>query len=638
MSHPQERPDSPDAPSLGGGIPPRAPRVTQPLVLGLSLCLVAGAGVGLLLVQKARSSGQVAVAKPLGGDRALGLPAAPLPPPTSARGLGAPPPPVPCPTPLEALELQPRGLPMKRLSMDLAYAPEGPALAGSAGSGPAPACSAPGRTVQVPPSPVGSLRARSAEWNTESYDSVQDNPFLAATQQPLSTFSIDVDTASYANVRRFLDSGQTPPRGAVRIEEMINAFEYGYAGPTNGHPFAIHTAVSVCPWAKEHRLLRVGLQGRRLSMDKLPPRNLVFLVDVSGSMQEPNKLPLVKEGLLELVGKLRREDRVSMVVYAGSSGLVLPPTSGAEQPRIADAIRRLEAGGGTHGSDGIRLAYQTARKSFLASGVNRVILATDGDFNVGVTSQDELVRLIEKERESGVFLSVLGFGMGNYKDSTLEKLANKGNGDYAYIDSIQEARKVFRNGGATLVTIAKDVKLQLEFNPAKVSHYRLIGYENRVLAAQDFNDDRKDAGEMGVGHSVTALYELVPTGVAFQGGSVDPLKYQQTAPTASARGGELLTLKCRYKDPEAHGSRLLTTVVEDGAPAPMTDDIRFAASVAAFGMVLRESPHRGRASFGMALALAREIPNLDPERLEYLKLVEKARALEPGRVAQVAQP
>ena len=352
-----------------------------------------------------------------------------------------------------------------------------------------------------------------AEADAEAYAHIVENAFARVTDHPQSTFSIDVDTASYSNARRFLEGGSLPPKDAIRVEEWVNYFSYDYPEPRGDAPFSIHSEVSVCPWNPDHRLVRLGIKGKTIAADKVPARNLVFLIDVSGSMQPENKLPLLKRGLAMLVRTLREQDHVAMVVYAGATGLVLPPTSGADQGRILAALEQLESGGSTNGGDGIRLAYAVAQRHFRKDAINRVILATDGDFNVGTTSHGDLTRLIEEKRQSGVFLTVLGFGEGNLKDSTMETLADKGNGNYAYIDSIAEARKVLvHEAGATLVTIAKDVKLQVEFNPARVSSYKLIGYENRLLAKEDFNDDRKDAGEIGAGHTVTALYEIVPAG------------------------------------------------------------------------------------------------------------------------------
>jgi Ca-activated chloride channel family protein len=473
--------------------------------------------------------------------------------------------------------------------------------------------------------------------NTEAYDAIVENPFQAVAQNPLSTFSIDVDTASYANVRRFLNQGLLPPPGAVRIEELVNYFRYDYAGPKDNEPFAANADVAVCPWAPEHRLVRIGLKGRELAADNRPASNLVFLVDVSGSMRDANKLPLVKDGLRLLVEKLGENDRVAMVVYAGASGLVLPSTLGTHKEKIMYAIDSLEAGGSTNGASGIQLAYDTAVAHFVKGGANRVILATDGDFNVGITDQSQLVDLIEKKAASGVFLSVLGFGMGNYKDSNLEKLADKGNGNYAYIDTLAEARKVLvEELSGTLVTIAKDVKIQIEFNPAKVQAYRLIGYENRMLAKEDFNNDKKDAGEIGAGHTVTALYELVPAGAAAAAeatASVDKLEYQTESRSSDAaqRSNDLLTLKLRYKEPDGAEGRLLKFPVADreqqiGAAG---DDFEFAAAVAGFGMLLRGSAHKGPASYATVLELAQASLGADKEgyRREFVELVKKAAAV-----------
>ncbi|HRF41540.1 MAG TPA: VWA domain-containing protein, partial [Saprospiraceae bacterium] len=346
--------------------------------------------------------------------------------------------------------------------------------------------------------------------NTEDYSPIAENRFHKATDTPLSTFSIDVDAASYSNMRRFLKNGQMPPADAVRIEEMINYFDYQYPQPTGEHPFEVVAEMSECPWQPEHRLLHIGLKGREIATDKLPPSNLVFLIDVSGSMDSPNKLPLLQSAFRLLVNQLRPQDKVAMVVYAGAAGLVLEPTDGNDKQKILEALQRLQAGGSTAGGAGIRLAYDVARQHFVKGGNNRVILATDGDFNVGASSDADMVRLIEEERKSGVFLTVLGFGMGNYKDNKMQQLSNAGNGNHAYIDDIDEAKKVLvEEFGGTLFTIAKDVKIQIEFNPAQVAGYRLIGYENRLLNKEDFNDDKKDAGELGAGHTVTALYEIV---------------------------------------------------------------------------------------------------------------------------------
>ncbi|HTI40021.1 MAG TPA: von Willebrand factor type A domain-containing protein [Vicinamibacterales bacterium] len=468
------------------------------------------------------------------------------------------------------------------------------------------------------------------EFNTAAYAHVDENGFRRATDAPLSTFSIDVDTASYANVRRFLNDHTMPPADAVRVEELINYFHFAYPDSIEHAPFGITTEIARCPWNEKHTLALVGLQAHRLPDAKVPPRNLVFLLDVSGSMQPWNRLPLVKSAMRMLVQTLRSEDRVAIVVYAGASGLALPSTPGSQRERIENAIERLEAGGSTNGAAGIRLAYDTAQQHFIRGGINRVILATDGDFNVGVTSEGELVRLIEERRQSGVFLSVLGVGDDNLKDSTMEQLADKGNGNYSYLDTIGEARRVLiAEAGATLVTVAKDVKIQIEFNPAVVGGYRLVGYEDRLLRSEDFNDDRKDAGEMGAGHSVTALYEIVPPGEPIETGSVDPLKYQQP-PRATDGGttGEIMTVKVRYKDPSADTSRLISAAVRNES-SPLTPNLGFAASVAEFGMLLRESPFKGDSSWDEAERLARTYRGEDPDgyRAEFARLVDLASGL-----------
>ena len=469
-----------------------------------------------------------------------------------------------------------------------------------------------------------------AGMNTEEYGRIGENPFLETLRNPLSTFSIDVDRASYSNVRRFLAENQRPPRDAVRIEEMVNYFSYDYPDPSAGQPFSLTTEIAECPWNQKNRLLLIGLQGQRIDTADLPPGNLVFLIDVSGSMMSADKLPLVKNALHLLVDQLRPQDRVAIVAYAGSAGLVLPSTDGGEKGSIHDAIEQLEAGGSTAGGEGIVLAYKVARESFIEGGNNRVILATDGDFNVGVSSDGELERLIEEKRRSRIFLSVLGFGTGNIKDSKMELLADKGNGNYAYIDTMQEARKVFvREIGATLTTIAKDVKLQIEFNPAKVRAYRLIGYENRLLRDEDFHDDAKDAGEMGAGHSVTALYELVPPDSDQAIPEVDPLKYQAATVRASS---ELLTLKLRYKEPDGEVSRLLKQPVLDATTpiAAASENLRFAAAVAELGLLLRESPHKGEASYDQVAEMASRALGGDPDgdRAGFLQMVQAASRLE----------
>ncbi|HVX60996.1 MAG TPA: VWA domain-containing protein, partial [Pirellulales bacterium] len=470
--------------------------------------------------------------------------------------------------------------------------------------------------------------------STESYAVLVENPFVQVVEAPLSTFSIDVDTASYANVRRFLNANRLPPPAAVRIEELVNYFRYDYPQPQGDVPFSLTTEVAGCPWNAEHRLLRIALKGREIAADRRPASNLTFLIDVSGSMNQSNKLPLVKEALLLLTEQLTENDRVSIVTYAGESGLLLPSTSGAEKRKIETAISGLTAGGSTNGGEGIQTAYAAAQGAFIPQGTNRVILATDGDFNVGVTDQHELVKLIEEQARGGVFFTALGFGAGNLKDDTLEKLADKGNGNYAYIDALGEARKALvEELSGTLITIAKDVKLQLEFNPVQVAEYRLIGYENRVLAHADFHDDRKDAGDVGAGHAVTALYELAPAGKTQQSGGVDELKYQRSSPALkdAARNNELLTLKLRYKQPDGKESRLIECVaIDEGKKYGQAGtDFKFAASVAAFGMLLRRSPHAGNTSYDAVLELAGEGLGSDPQgyRTEFAELVQKAKQL-----------
>ncbi len=472
-------------------------------------------------------------------------------------------------------------------------------------------------------------------FNTESYDQIIENRFLKVKDNPLSTFSIDVDAASYANVRRFLNLGQLPPAGAVRIEELVNYFHYEYPQPTGEDPFFISTEISDCPWNKDSRLVLIGLQGKKIATENLPASNLVFLIDVSGSMDEPNKLPLVKASMKMLVDQLRKQDRVAIVVYAGNAGLVLPSTSGADKTKIKDAIDNLEAGGSTAGGAGIRLAYKIAKQNFSKEGNNRVILCTDGDFNIGASSDDEMIRLVDEEKKSGVFLTVLGFGMGNYKDSKMEKLADKGNGNHAYIDQLSEAKKVLVSEfGGTLFTIAKDVKLQVEFNPAKVQGYRLIGYENRLLNKEDFNNDKKDAGELGSGHTVTALYEIIPAGVKSDFlEKVDPLKYQnnEVPLSRSSHSDEIMTVKFRYKAPDGEVSRLIEHPVMDEHTgiARTSDNFRFAASVAEFGMMLRNSEFKSNASFINVLELAKNAKGNDEEgyRSEFIKLVQNAQSL-----------
>jgi len=473
--------------------------------------------------------------------------------------------------------------------------------------------------------------------DTASYPHLVENSFHSARNQPLSTFSIDVDTASYANVRRFLNEGRMPPRDAVRLEELINYFSYDYPQPRGDDPFSANIEVAGCPWNPEHRLVRIGLHGREIARDKRPPSNFVFLIDVSGSMSPRERLPLLKQALRQLVKKMNAEDRVAIVVYASEAGLKLESTSCEKKEKILRAIDELGAGGSTNGGDGIRQAYRVAEENFIKDGVNRVLLCTDGDFNVGTTDQSELIRLIQREARSGVFLTTLGVGTDNYKDALMQNLADKGNGNYHYLDSLEEAQKVLidqMNG--TLVTIAKDVKIQVEFNPAQVGAYRLIGYEKRLLRKEDFNNDAKDAGEIGAGHTVTALYEIVPPGRAISG-AVDDLKYQQPMEEKPERyvttgSRELLTLKLRYKQPDGERSRLLEFAVTDTGKSfrGASKDFRFAASVASFGMLLRDSEFKGDASYREVQNWAESAKGNDTEgyRAEFINLVRKARSLD----------
>ena len=488
----------------------------------------------------------------------------------------------------------------------------------------------------IPQTEVGSTNQMKTNPGWEEYRYFEENSFLDPRQEPLSTFSIDVDRAAYSNVRRYLEQGQLPPPDAVRIEEMINYFEYDYPTPAAGEPFAVQTELASCPWAPERQLLRISLQGARIDLSSAAPNNLVFLLDVSGSMQAYNKLELVKPAMRLLVDQLRPQDRVAIVVYAGAAGLVLESTPGSDRQKILEAIDRLQAGGSTAGAAGIKLAYQVAKEHFIEEGNNRVILATDGDFNVGVASESELTRLIEAKRDDGIFLTALGFGMGNYKDNKLEILADVGNGNYAYIDNLPEARKMFVHEiTGTLYTIAKDVKIQVEFNPARVGAYRLIGYENRLLAAEDFNDDTKDAGELGAGHRVTALYELVSAGAETTlVRNVDPLRYQAVpTSTAAANSEEWGLVKLRYKEPRGRKSQLLEQpIVHTGQDiVSATGDLRHAAAVAAFGMILRRSEYVGDYSLRQVSELAQSALGRDEYgyRAEFIRLVNSAEALEP---------
>jgi Ca-activated chloride channel homolog len=466
------------------------------------------------------------------------------------------------------------------------------------------------------------------KWNTEEYDGISENIFHDALRNPLFTFSIDVDAASYSNIRRFINNGQRPPKDAVRIEEMVNYFDYDYDQPTGEDPFSIYTEIAAAPWNAKHKLVHIGLQGKKIPTDNLPPSNLVFLIDVSGSMSDPNKLPLLKASFKMLVEQLRAGDRVAIVVYAGAAGLVLEPTSGSDKKKIIEALDKLEAGGSTAGGAGIKLAYAVAKQNFQTNGNNRVILATDGDFNIGESSNASMERLIEEKRKDGIFLTVLGFGMGNYKDSKMETLSDKGNGNYAYIDNILEAQKVLVNEfGGRLFTIAKDVKLQIEFNPAKVKAYRLIGYENRVLKNEDFNNDKKDAGELGSGHTVTALYEVIPLGVDSEFYKIDELKYQYSKVDPSAfRSKELMTVKFRYKEPNKEVSKLIVHSLMDQSISEnkTSENFRWSAAVAGFGMILRESEFVNGYTMSQVLQLAQSAKGLDKEgyRIEFVNMIK----------------
>lgn len=481
---------------------------------------------------------------------------------------------------------------------------------------------------------AGDLDQPQVEHNTEEYDLINENIFLTALSNPLSTFSIDVDAASYANVRRFINSGQMPYKDAVRIEEMINYFNYDYPEPKKDQPFSVNMEISQAPWNAKHQLVHIGLQGKKLDTKKLAPSNLVFLIDVSGSMNSPNKLGLLKSSFKILLKNLQAKDRVALAVYAGQAGLVLPSTPVAEKKKILAALDNLNAGGSTAGGAGIKLAYDVAKKNLLVEGNNRVILATDGDFNVGTSSTSELTRLIEEKRKDGIYLTICGFGMGNYKDGRMESISNAGNGNYYYIDNILEAKKVFANElQATLFTIAKDVKIQIEFNPEKVGAYRLIGYENRKLANEDFNDDKKDAGELGAGHTVTALYEIIPTGVESEFiKDVDALKYQNLNTTGKSDSDEWMTVKLRYKKPNEDTSKLLVETLK-GKPktvAKSSENFRFSAAVAEFGMILRDSEFKQASSYDSTLKLAKTAKGDDTEgyRAEFIRLVEKASLLD----------
>ncbi|SFF44745.1 vWA domain-containing protein [Thermoflexibacter ruber] len=488
--------------------------------------------------------------------------------------------------------------------------------------------------LQQRPNNANKQDEEDGNFNTEEYSKIVENQFQNPKNAPLSTFSIDVDKASYSNSRRMIINGQMPYKDAVRIEEFVNYFDYEYPNPTGEHPFSIITEVSSCPWNPENQLVHIGLQGKKLDYDKLAPSNLVFLIDVSGSMAGENRLPLLKSSLKLLINELSEKDKIAIVVYAGAAGLVLPSTPASEKSKIIKVLDKLEAGGSTAGGQGIKLAYQVAKENFIAEGNNRIILATDGDFNVGVSSTSELVRLVEEKRKEGIFLTLCGFGMGNYKDDRMEEIAKNGNGNYFYIDNINEAKKVFvKEMRATLFTIAKDVKIQVEFNPAKVQAYRLIGYENRMLKDVDFNDDKKDAGELGAGHTVTALYEIIPVGVKSEYlKSVDDLKYQSNQNTNAANNDELMTIKFRYKKPSEDTSQLMTHVLKDKSKKleETSDNFRFSASVAEFGLLLRDSEFKGNANYNQIISLAKGAKGNDSEgyRAEFIQLVENCQLMQ----------
>ncbi|AFM04957.1 uncharacterized protein containing a von Willebrand factor type A (vWA) domain [Bernardetia litoralis DSM 6794] len=475
--------------------------------------------------------------------------------------------------------------------------------------------------------------------NTEEYQKQIENKFIQSLKEPLSTFSIDVDNASYSNARRFIQSGQFPNPDAVRIEEFINYFDYDYKKPTGKHPFSVSTEISTAPWNEKHKLVHVGIQGKDLDYDNLAPSNLVFLIDASGSMSAQNKLPLLRSSLKLLLSQLSKNDHIAIVAYAGAAGLVLESTPATETDKIMKALDAVSAGGSTAGGAGIQLAYSLAKDNLIKEGNNRVILCTDGDFNVGANSAQDLVTMIETKRNDGIYLTLCGFGMGNYKDSQMEQLSNAGNGNYFYIDNIQEAKKVFvTQMRATLFTIAKDVKIQIEFNPAKVAAYRLIGYENRILNKEDFNDDKKDAGELGAGHTVTALYEIIPVGIKSEFlPSVDDLRYQKDESkikesyTAAASSDELLNLKLRYKKPNEETSNLIVNPLKDDniVLANTSKNFRFSAAVAEFGMILRNSEFKSNANYEQVISLAKNAKGKDTEgyRSEFLKLIESCQLM-----------
>ncbi|WP_255518137.1 VWA domain-containing protein [Fulvivirga sp. M361] len=469
-------------------------------------------------------------------------------------------------------------------------------------------------------------------FNTEEYDHIVENTFKDTWQNPFSTFSIDVDNASYSNVRRYLSNNVMPPKDAVRTEEFINYFNYQYPSPTDGHPFATITEVAECPWNNKNKLVHIGIQGKRLDYETSTPSNLTFLIDVSGSMASPGKLPLVKKSIRLLLDKLDNRDKVSIVVYAGAAGLILPSTSLTQKQKILHALEKLDAGGSTAGSEGMRLAYKVNQEGFIEGGNNRVVLATDGDFNVGISSSGELVRIIREERRKGIYLTICGYGMGNYKDGRMEQISNAGNGNYFYIDSIREAEKVFgREMRANLFTIARDVKVQVEFNPKVVKAYRLLGYENRILASEDFNNDQKDAGELGAGHSVTALYEVIPAGSNQMVPKHSASRYQYSVANNTVDSNELMNIKLRYKPLEQDNSILIRHLVtmKDLSLAQSSDNFRFSAAAAGFAMLLRGSDHSGALTYDNVMDLARQSSDpADTDRQEFISLVRSAALLE----------
>jgi Ca-activated chloride channel family protein len=473
----------------------------------------------------------------------------------------------------------------------------------------------------------------SQQFNTEEYDFIKENRFLTAIENPVSTFSIDVDTAAYSNLRRFIQQSMKPPKDAVRIEEMINYFDYDYPEPEGEHPFSIITEVGPAPWNSNNRLVHIGLKGKSLNYEDIKPANLVFLIDSSGSMEDANKLPLLKQSFKLLLNELGKEDRIALVAYAGSAGLVLASTPATEKEKILSAIETLSAGGATAGGQGIELAYAVAKENLIDPGNNRVILATDGDFNVGTSSTGELVRLIEEKRKENIYLTILGFGMGNYKDGRMEQISNAGNGNYFYIDTIREAEKVFvREMRANLFTIAKDVKIQVEFNPSKIAAWRLIGYENRVMAKEDFADDTKDAGELGAGHTVTALYEIVPPGEKIPLAQAASLKYQETRIKPEAKvSTELMTVKLRYKPIGQENSRKIVKAVSQSVSfiKDTSENFRFSAAVAGFGMLLRDSAFKNDLTYDDVLKWATTSANADEsgDRAEFVQLVKSCRLL-----------